>query len=84
MSSSIPPVQRAKSNLQSSTSIGVGVDMSSSNINAASLISSTNKKWKKHKSHLYNKIINMPRIQEIQFFFFNKERNRHAEYTIKQ
>ena len=35
----------------------------------------------KHKSHLYNKTINMPRIQGIQFFF-NKERNRHAECTI--
>ena len=66
MSSSIPPVQRAKSNLQPSTSIGVRVDMPSSNVNAASLTSSTNKKWKKkHKSHLSNKTINMPRIQDI-------------------
>ena len=64
MSSSIPPVQRAKSNLQPSTSIGVGVDMPSSDVNAASLTSSTKKK-KKHKSHLYNKTINMPRIQDI-------------------
>ena len=47
MSSSIPPIQRVKSNLQSSTSIGVGVDMSSTDVNAASLSSSTNKKWKK-------------------------------------
>ena len=72
MSSSIPPDQRAKSNLQPSTSIGVGVDMSSSNVNASSLKISTNKKWKKKKkkSHLYNKTINMPRIQDIHFFFF--------------
>ena len=55
MSSSIPPVQKAKNNLQPSTSIGVGVDMPSFDVNAASLMSSTNKKWKKHKSHLYNK-----------------------------
>ena len=55
MSSSIPPVQRAKSNLQPSTSIGVGVDMPSFDVNAASLTSSTNKKLKK----------NMPRIQDI-------------------
>ena len=68
MSSSIPHVQRAKSNLQPSTSIGVGVDMPSSDVNVASLMSSTNKqtnKQKKHKSHLYNKTINMPRIQDI-------------------
>ena len=64
MSSSIPPIQRVKSNLQSSTSIGVGVDMSSSDVNVASFTSSTNKKKrKKHKNHLYNKTINMPRIQ---------------------
>ena len=67
MSSSIPLVQRAKSNLQSSTLIGVGVDMSSFDINAASLMSSTNKKLKKkkkkHKSHLYNKTINMQNVQ---------------------
>ena len=48
MSSSIPHVQRAKSNLQPSTSIGVGVDMPSSNVNAASLTSSTNKKYAKN------------------------------------
>ena len=65
MLSSTPPIQRAKSNLQPSTSIGVGVDMPSSDVNAASLTSSKNKKWKKHKSHLYNKTINMPRIQDI-------------------
>ena len=65
MSSSIPPVQRAKSNLQPSTSIGVGVDMPSFDVNAASLMSSINKKQNKHKSHLYNKTINMPRIQDI-------------------
>ena len=67
MSSSIPHVQRAKSNLQPSTSIGVGVDMPSSDVNAASLMSSTHKqtKKKKHKIHLYNKTINMPRIQDI-------------------
>ena len=41
------------------------------------------KNEKKHKSLLYNKTINMPRIQDIHFFY-NKERNRHAEYTIKQ
>ena len=47
MSSSIPPVQRAKSNLQPSTSIGVGVDMPSSDVNVASLMSSTNKQTNK-------------------------------------
>ena len=47
MSSSIPHVQRAKSNLQPSTSIGVGVDMPSSDVNVASLMSSTNKQTNK-------------------------------------
>ena len=50
MSSSIPPDQRAKSNLQPSTSIGVGVDMPSFDVNATSLMSSTNKKKKKKKT----------------------------------
>ena len=49
MSSSIPHVQRAKSNLQPSTSIGVDVDMPSSDVNAASLMSSTHKQTKKKK-----------------------------------
>ena len=44
MSSSIPPVQRAQSNLQSSASIGVGVDMSSSDVNVASQVLQTKKK----------------------------------------
>ena len=47
--------------------------MSSSDVNAASLMSSINKKQNKHKSHLYNKTINMPRIQDIQFFFLIKK-----------
>ena len=76
MSSSIPPVQRAKSNLQPSTSIGVGVDMPSSDVNAISLTS----------CHLYyknNKYAKNPR-HLVFFFFFNKERSRHAECTIKK
>ena len=85
MSSSIPPVQRAKNNLQPSTSIGVGVDMPSSDVNAISLTGSINKKWKKHKSHLYNKNNKYAKNPKHLFiYFFNKERSRHAECTIKK
>ena len=44
MSPSIPPVQRAKSNLQSSTLVGVGLEMSSSDVNSTLVTSFTNKK----------------------------------------
>ena len=49
MLSSIPPIQRAKSNNQSLTSIGVGVDMSSFDVNATPLTSSTKKTKKNQK-----------------------------------